>query len=122
MSKASDNKSEAGTASWTTYSRGNAWDEVPGISKYADAVEKRHRSSSRGKEGEENDDEDDEQEEIQRPFKVTDFPTEAERPSLPVTPAPVPRGRDAAGKALPEAVGVPSQSEWVRTNQAKAAK
>ncbi|KAL5084298.1 hypothetical protein Trisim1_012187 [Trichoderma cf. simile WF8] len=122
VSKASDNKSEAGTASWTTYSRGNAWDEVPGISKYADAVEKRHRSSSRGKEGEENDDEDDEQEEIQRPFKVTDFPTEAERPSLPVTPAPVPRGRDAAGKALPEAVGVPSQSEWVRTNQAKAAK
>ncbi|KAL6788452.1 glycosyltransferase family 8 protein [Trichoderma sp. SZMC 28012] len=117
VSKASDNKSEAGTASWTTYSRGNAWDEVPGISKYADAVEKRHRSSSRGKEGEENDDEDDEQEEIQRPFKVTDFPTEAERPSLPVTPAPVPRGRDAAGKALPEAVGVPSQSEWDPTAQ-----
>ncbi|KAL6693585.1 glycosyltransferase family 8 protein [Trichoderma pleuroticola] len=117
VSKASDNKSEAGTASWTTYSRGNAWDDVPGISKYADAVEKRHRSSSRGKEGEENDDEDDEQEEPQRPFKVTDFPTEAERPSLPVTPAPVPRGRDASGKALPEAVGVPSQSEWDPTAQ-----
>ncbi|KAL6790368.1 glycosyltransferase family 8 protein, partial [Trichoderma sp. SZMC 28013] len=121
VSKASDKQSEAGTASWTTYSRGNAWDEVPGISKYADAVEKRHRSSSRGKEGEEVDDDEDEQEESQRPFKVTDFPTEAERPSLPVTPAPVPRGRDASGKALPEAAGVPPQSEWVRTNQAKAA-
>ncbi|KAL6862345.1 glycosyltransferase family 8 protein [Trichoderma novae-zelandiae] len=112
VSKTSENKSEAGTASWTTYSRGNAWDEVPGISKYADAVEKHHRSSSRGKEGEENDD--DEEEEEARGFKkVTDFPTEAERPSLPVTPAPVPRGRDSTGKVLPAAEGVPSQSEWM---------
>lgn len=122
VSRTSDNKSEAGTASWTTYSRGNAWDDVPGISKYADAVEKRHRSSSRGKEGENDEDEEDEQEESRRPFKVTDFPSEKERPSLPVTPAPVPRGRDATGKALPAAEGVPSQAEWVRTNQAKAAK
>ncbi|KAM0255311.1 hypothetical protein ACHAQJ_005901 [Trichoderma viride] len=114
VSRTSD---DAGTASWTTYSRTNAWDEVPGISKYAEAVEQRHRSSSRGKDGKEGDedaDEDyeDEQEETQRVFKVTDFPTEKERPSLPVTPAPVPRGRDAAGKALPAAEGVPSQSEW----------
>ncbi|UKZ83704.1 hypothetical protein TrVFT333_011513 [Trichoderma virens FT-333] len=112
VSRTSDNKSEAGTASWTTYSRGNAWDDVPGISKYADAVEKRHRSSSRGKEGENDEDEEDEQEESRRPFKVTDFPSEKERPSLPVTPAPVPRGRDATGKALPAAEGVPSQAEW----------
>jgi glycogenin glucosyltransferase len=123
VSRTSDNKSDAGTASWTTYSRGNAWDEVPGISKYAEAVEKHHRSSSRGKgEGADEDDEDDEQEETQRVFKVTDFPTETERPSLPVTPAPVPRGREVAGKTLPAAEGVPSQSEWVRTNQSKAAK
>lgn len=121
---ASDNKSDAGTASWTTYSRTNAWDEVPGISRYAEAVEKTTRSSSRGKDGkggdENADDDEDEQEEIQRSFKVTDFPSETERPSLPVTPAPVPRGRDAAGKALPAAEGVPSQSEWVRTNQSKS--
>ncbi|UKZ58008.1 hypothetical protein TrVGV298_011869 [Trichoderma virens] len=117
VSRTSDNKSEAGTASWTTYSRGNAWDDVPGISKYADAVEKRHRSSSRGKEGENDEDEEDEQEESRRPFKVTDFPSEKERPSLPVTPAPVPRGRDATGKALPAAEGVPSQAEWDPTAQ-----
>ncbi|KAH6603327.1 glycosyltransferase family 8 [Trichoderma cornu-damae] len=123
VSRASDSKSDAGTAtSWTTYSRTNAWDEVPGISKYAEAVEKRHRSSSRGKEGkggDENadDDEEDEQGETQRGFKVTDFPSEAERPSLPVTPAPVPRGRDAAGKALPAAEGVPSQADWDPTAQ-----
>ncbi|PTB63548.1 glycosyltransferase family 8 protein [Trichoderma citrinoviride] len=111
-SRTSENKSEAGTASWTTYSRGNAWDEVPGISKYADAVEKHHRSSSRGKEGEEGDDDEDDDE--ARGFKkVTDFPTETERPSLPVTPAPVPRGRDSTGKVLPAAEGVPSQSEWM---------
>ncbi|KAM0479405.1 hypothetical protein ACHAPX_004616 [Trichoderma viride] len=118
VSKASDKQSEAGTASWTTYSRGNAWDEDPGISKYAEAVEKRHRSSSRGQGGDEDaDDDDDEQEQTKRGFKVTDFPTETERPSLPVTPAPVPRGREAAGKGLPAAEGVPSQAEWDPTAQ-----
>lgn len=50
-------------------------------------------------------------------MKLTDFPTEIERPSLPVTPAPVRRPsfwgaeRDARGD-LPGAEGVPSQSEW----------
>lgn len=48
---------------------------------------------------------------------LTDFPTEVERPSLPVTPAPIRRPtfwgeeRDAAGE-LPRAEGVPEQSEW----------
>jgi len=51
-------------------------------------------------------------------FKVTDFPTEVERPSLPVTPAPVRRPtfwgeeRDELGE-LPAAEGVPKQEEWV---------
>ncbi len=50
-------------------------------------------------------------------MKLTDFPTEIERPSLPVTPAPVRRPsfwgaeRDAQGQ-LPGAEGVPEQSEW----------
>ena len=50
-------------------------------------------------------------------MKLTDFPTEFERPSLPVTPAPVRRPsfwgaeRDAQGD-LPAAEGVPDQSEW----------
>lgn len=48
---------------------------------------------------------------------LTDFPTEVERPSLPVTPAPIRRPsfwgeeRDAAGE-LPRAEGVPEQSDW----------
>ncbi|KAG8534101.1 uncharacterized protein KY384_000945 [Bacidia gigantensis] len=52
-----------------------------------------------------------------RPSKVTDFPTEIERPSLPVTPAPVRRPsfwnseRNEAGD-LPAAEGVPEQSNW----------
>ncbi|KAF2860775.1 glycosyltransferase family 8 protein, partial [Piedraia hortae CBS 480.64] len=51
-------------------------------------------------------------------LKVTDFPTESERPSLPVTPAPRHRqpywgvDRDPM-EDLPPAEGVPHQSEWV---------
>ncbi|KAI9672700.1 MAG: glycogenin glucosyltransferase [Alyxoria varia] len=48
---------------------------------------------------------------------LTDFPTEVERPSLPVTPAPIRRPtfwgeeRNKAGD-LPAAEGVPDQTEW----------
>jgi hypothetical protein len=51
-------------------------------------------------------------------MKLTDFPSELERPSLPVTPAPIRRPsfwgeeRDADGE-LPAAEGVPSQEDWV---------
>jgi hypothetical protein len=51
-------------------------------------------------------------------MKLTDFPTELERPSLPVTPAPIRRPsfwgeeRDEDGE-LPAAEGVPSQEDWV---------
>ena len=50
-------------------------------------------------------------------LRLTDFPTEIERPSLPVTPAPVRRPsfwgaeRDESG-ALPGADGVPDQTDW----------
>ncbi|KAF2455924.1 hypothetical protein BDY21DRAFT_365139 [Lineolata rhizophorae] len=49
---------------------------------------------------------------------LTDFPTAVERPSLPVTPAPIRRPtfwggeRDESG-ALPAAEGVPDQADWV---------
>ncbi|KAL8796848.1 MAG: hypothetical protein Q9195_000931 [Heterodermia aff. obscurata] len=56
-------------------------------------------------------------------LKITDFPTEIERPSLPVTPAPVRRPsfwgeeRDSAGE-LPAAEGVPqNQNEWDPTSK-----
>jgi glycogenin len=60
-----------------------------------------------------------------RGSKLTDFPTAVERPSLPVTPAPIRRpkfwgagdpGIGDEGESdgqLPAADGVPEQSEWV---------
>jgi hypothetical protein len=115
---------------WGSFSRQNAWDEVPEIGRYVDGLQKHRRGKSQGSAG------------VTSPgvqpatptgsglrakrasFKLTDFPTEVERPSLPVTPAPIHRGsywgEDAAkpgdvkpGEKLPVAEGVPAQSEWV---------
>jgi hypothetical protein len=49
---------------------------------------------------------------------LTDFPSAVERPSLPVTPAPVRRpmfwGEEKnQARELPSATGVPDQTEWV---------
>ena len=106
------------------YSRTNAWDEMPEIERYVQAL---HASQRRGKvqvlhqsssspasqpgAGEASG-------ESRRPsMRLTDFPTEVERPSLPVTPAPRRPSfwgeeRDEAGD-LPAAEGVPSQKDWV---------
>lgn len=105
---------------WQTFNlRVNAWDEIPEIERYISALQKNRKgniqvlqgygsgvSQTSGPEG-------------RRPsIKLTDFPTEVERPSLPVTPAPVRRPsfwgteRDEDGE-LPAADGVPSQEEWV---------
>ena len=107
-----------GSDVWRTYSRGNAWDDVPDIEKYVSDMQKAVR---RGKvqvligpdEAVMSPGDD------RRPStKVTDFPTEVERPSLPVTPAPIRRPsfwgaeRDGAGQ-LPPAEGVPDQAQWV---------
>lgn len=105
---------------WQTYARGNAWDEVPEIERYIGNITKNrkgniqvlqgygsgisHKSSPGGR---------------RRSMKLTDFPTELERPSLPVTPAPIRTQpsfwggeRDGEG-ALPPAEGVPAQQDWV---------
>ncbi|KAG8354598.1 hypothetical protein FVEN_g7597 [Fusarium venenatum] len=73
---------------WTSYTRTNAWDEVPAIER------SRKKPDNRA----------------------------VERPSLPVTPAPVHRNsffadddaenEDETTKKLPEAEGVPTQSDW----------
>jgi hypothetical protein len=51
-------------------------------------------------------------------LRLTDFPTEVERPSLPVTPAPIRRstiwGEERDEEGLPAAEGVPKQEDWVR--------
>jgi glycogenin glucosyltransferase len=112
---------------WSSFTRGNAWDELPEIERYVQAVNQARRgkiqvlhhtpaeqttseplTSPPIPEGD------------RRPsMKLTDFPTEIERPSLPVTPAPIRRPsfwgeeRDELGE-LPAAEGVPKQSDWVR--------
>ncbi|KAM0266427.1 hypothetical protein ACHAPA_006857 [Fusarium lateritium] len=114
---------------WTTYTRTNAWDEVPEIERYVDRLHGGHRrgkssTSSVGR--------------VKSPttgtfknnqtsfklhgLKLTDFPSAVDRPSLPVTPAPIHRNSFLAGedteqeeegaKKLPEAEGVPTQSDW----------
>ncbi|KAK3308619.1 nucleotide-diphospho-sugar transferase [Chaetomium strumarium] len=114
---------------WSSFPRTNAWDTVPEINRYVDTIQKHRRTRSRntasggGKTLPESLDLDG----SRRGSKVTDFPGEDERPSLPVTPAPVRRPRrwgsngsatSSGGSAqnddeqLPAAEGVPAQSEW----------
>jgi hypothetical protein len=51
-------------------------------------------------------------------MRVTDFPSEIERPSLPVTPAPIHRPPalgspdEYTSDQLPAAKGVPNQEDW----------
>ncbi|KAF4212214.1 hypothetical protein CNMCM8980_007604 [Aspergillus fumigatiaffinis] len=114
---------EPSTATWETYSRSNAWDEVPEINKYIQSIQHGRkakvqvisggpspgtepsswRTNDHGPTG----------------TRVTDFPTEIERPSLPVTPAPIRRsfgqasGDETTDEQLPIAEGVPKQEDWV---------
>ncbi|KAI4177062.1 MAG: hypothetical protein LQ343_000543 [Gyalolechia ehrenbergii] len=110
---------------WASFSHTNAWDEMPEIARYiANLPQNRRRNQPQvplRKNGT-----------AQSPSTaspppgpqqrrssliLTDFPTEFERPSLPVTPAAVRRPsfwgqeRDEAGD-LPQAEGVPDQSQW----------
>ncbi|KAI0016707.1 nucleotide-diphospho-sugar transferase [Xylariomycetidae sp. FL0641] len=112
---------------WSTFTRTNAWDDNPEIERYVDAVQKKHgRSRSLKSPGV-----------IAMPSpggvddiawrgqgaKLTDFPSAVERPSLPVTPAPIRRPKFWGGggpgvdegdddPSLPAAEGVPAQTEW----------
>ncbi|KAK2728608.1 glycogenin [Colletotrichum kahawae] len=104
---------------WTAFTRTNAWDEVPEIERYVEGLQKHRRGRSQGSLG-------------GTPvakvakehgLKLTDFPSVVDRPSLPVTPAPIRRpkfwGGGGPGTAegddeeeLPAAHGVPPQSDW----------
>jgi glycogenin len=110
---------------WSSFPRTNAWDDVPEINRYVDAIQKHRRTRSQGlgrtppelglKESDWG----------RRGSRVTDFPSEDDRPSLPVTPAPIRRPRFWGGapgigledaevdERLPAAEGVPAQSDWV---------
>lgn len=105
---------------WQTYARGNAWDDIPEIERYIGNLQKNRKGNIQVLQGYGSG-----TEQVSSPgarrqsMKLTDFPTELERPSLPVTPAPIRRPsfwgeeRDAEGE-LPGAEGVPSQEDWVR--------
>ncbi|KAL9105412.1 MAG: hypothetical protein Q9227_009405 [Pyrenula ochraceoflavens] len=114
-----------GADPWQSFSRSNAWDELPAIDRYLQAfsqarkekVQVIHQSSDH--DPPEGVSSPSIEEPIRRPsMKLTDFPTEIERPSLPVTPAPVRRptfwGEEREeGEGLPPAEGVPRQEDWV---------
>lgn len=111
---------------WQEFIRtSNVWDSVPGINTYVRAVkdlQERHKNAAASNIGNisalqiETEMEKDAQK--NESLVLTDFPTEIERPSLPVTPAPIQRpvfwGDDReATIALPPAEGVPTQADWV---------
>ena len=108
---------------FSSWNRSNAWDENPSIERYMSRLS----FGRRGPVQLLNETPDDStlppnedgppQRKDRTILKLTDFPTEVERPSLPVTPAPVRRDvfwgeeRDARG-ALPAAEGVPAPTDW----------
>lgn len=110
---------------FATYTRTNAWDDVPEIEYYMSALQQSRRGkvqvlvdTTTPTEPLLSPDAGPTTPKERRPsMKLTDFPTEIERPSLPVTPAPVRRPsfwgeeRDEAGD-LPAAEGVPKQEHW----------
>jgi hypothetical protein len=110
---------------WNSYTRTNAWDAVPEIERYVQAfsqsrkgkVQVVHQAAPRSDEPDQTLSSPPTEPERRPSMKLTDFPTEFERPSLPVTPAPRHPSfwgeeRDEAG-VLPAAEGVPKQQDWV---------
>ncbi|KXJ92846.1 nucleotide-diphospho-sugar transferase [Microdochium bolleyi] len=113
---------------WTSYTRSNAWDEMPEIDRYVDAIHRHRRSRSRQSPGQIalpglGDDTEQVPGQRRRSTRLTDFPGEDERPSLPVTPAPIRRAKfwgvdgpdpveGDSDPLLPTADGVPTQTDW----------
>ncbi|KAK1717212.1 family 8 glycosyl transferase [Colletotrichum lupini] len=102
---------------WTAFTRTNAWDEVPEIERYVEGLQKHRRGKSQGSVGTS-----DGKTAKEHGLKLTDFPSVVDRPSLPVTPAPIRRPKFWGGgpkpgdgeddEELPVAQGVPPQTDW----------
>ncbi|KAL4922687.1 hypothetical protein BDW62DRAFT_207379 [Aspergillus aurantiobrunneus] len=119
--------------SWDTYSRSSAWDEVPEIQQYIQSIQQVRKARVQVLSGGPNQQNPSHPTPIQQPStsdagpslnlsagtRITDFPSELERPSLPVTPAPIRRApaidspNEFTTEQLPAAEGVPSQEDWV---------
>ncbi|RAH83529.1 hypothetical protein BO86DRAFT_387786 [Aspergillus japonicus CBS 114.51] len=102
--------SEEPAESWEHYTRSNAWDEVPEIQRYISSLQQTRKGRVQVLTGGSSSTE-------ARDVRITDFPSEQERPSLPVTPAPIRRRPGELSPSdndlLPSAEGVPSQEDWV---------
>lgn len=112
--------------SWQAFSQNsaNAWDSVPGIDSYVRSIMDTQTRRGKVEVLQQTTGTDDIASPIlsrkarRESLILTDFPSAVERPSLPVTPAPLRRPtfwgeeRDEAGE-LPAAEGVPDQNEWV---------
>jgi glycogenin glucosyltransferase len=106
-------------------SNANAWDSVPGIDNYVRAImdsQGRRTKTQILKQTTGTQDLDSprlERKNRRESLILTDFPSAVERPSLPVTPAPLRRPtfwgeeRNESTGELPAAEGVPDQTEWV---------
>lgn len=110
---------EEPTDAWENYSRSNAWDEVPEIQKYIQNIQQGRKAKTQVISPTRTEQESTKQAASpDTSVKLTDFPSEVERPSLPVTPAPIRRPSvwnrtDETPAELPAAEGVPNQEEWV---------
>ena len=117
-----ESPSPEASSPWSSFSSRNVWDDIPQIQRYVQKLSRPRRgkieilSNLTPEAGQITS-----PTETRRFMKLTDFPTEIERPSLPVTPAPIRKPvfwgseRDASGD-LPAAEGVPSQADWVSTS------
>jgi glycogenin len=99
---------------WSSFTRTNAWDDNPQIERYVDNLQQKHRRTTSGGTApvgriqmpatafgtEDRGTGSGEQEPWRRRgSKLTDFPSEVDRPSLPVTPAPIRRPKFWGGGA-----------------------
>jgi glycogenin glucosyltransferase len=122
-------QAEEPAGTWENYPRSNAWDEIPEIQNYVQAIQQSRKARfqvvSGTHAGPKKDPSAQALSDNDTSVKLTDFPSEVERPSLPVTPRPIRRpsawDRDgdrgaqstAAPSELPAAEGVPNQEDWV---------